>query len=168
MPLGSSIGTRKGGTAIGIPLPAFPNLADVFDQLEKARIAIDRFDRRLSTFGTVGRLFAKLDAVHSSGAEGSATTFTNLIEYASIPSIAPDREDAAIVEAFETVSSGNPEYLTAVLAIHRRLFANDRDPHKSSSAGRFKSHPNLVNDAEEFTGHFYYTHPDQLTDALQD
>lgn len=166
---------KQGRSCYRPPVPSFPNIADVSGELEKARIAIDRFDRRLSTFGmdgAVGRLFARLDAVHSSGAEGSTTTFTDLMEYASIPTIAPDPEDAAIVEAcadaFETASAGNAEPLTAMLAIHRRLFANDRDPHKSSSAGRFKSHPNAVYDADEPNGHFYYTHPDQLTEALQD
>jgi len=42
----------------------------------------------------VGKLFARLDAVHSSGAEGATTIFTDLLEYQSSLNRAKDPEDA--------------------------------------------------------------------------
>ena len=68
--------------------PRFPAIEDILDVLDPATTAVREFDRALSAWerpGLVGRLFARLDAVHSSGAEGSTTTFSELMEYQSSP-----------------------------------------------------------------------------------
>src|SRR5476651_449132 len=80
-------------------VPIFPRLEDVNDLLEDAFVALREFDRLLLDWGhigSVGRLFARLDAVHSSGAEGSTTTFTDLMEYETSLKIAPDTDDAGV------------------------------------------------------------------------
>ncbi|HEV7881429.1 hypothetical protein, partial [Bradyrhizobium sp.] len=64
-------------------VPSFPPLDEVHDLLDPAMASIREFDRRLRAWNrdaAVGRLFARLDAVHSSAAEGSTTTFTDLME----------------------------------------------------------------------------------------
>src|ERR1700679_52184 len=82
------------------PVPAFPKIDDVWPALERASKAVDAFDNALSAFpvpGVIGRLFARLDAVHSSGAEGATTTFTDLMEFESSLKRATDPEDARSV-----------------------------------------------------------------------
>ena len=81
-------------------MPSFPRLGDVYGVLDPASTALREFDRRLAALHrtrTVGRLFGRLDAVHASGAEGSTTTFTVLMEYETKPSSveAPCRIGAA-------------------------------------------------------------------------
>jgi Fic family protein len=153
-------------------MPIVPPLEAVIDRLTPAAKAVEAFDRRLQKLGSkgpVGRLFARLDAVHSSGAEGSTTTFTDLMEYDSIPSAAPDPADAEIVAAcaaaFEA-SLDTPEPLSAILAIHKRLFAGSKDNFDVQSAGQWKTIPNGTRDPDEPDGTFYYTHPSQLAPAL--
>lgn len=155
-------------------VPVMPPLEDMIEGLQKTNAVLVEFDRRVSQLGvsgSVGRLFARLDAVHSSGAEGSTTTFTDLMEYESLPEAAPDPADARIVaacaDAFEA-SIDTPNPLDAVLAIHRRLFENDANPFKVRSAGSFKTLPNSTYDGDFHGGQFYYTHPSQLPEALED
>jgi hypothetical protein len=67
-------------------VPRIPPLEDVLDALDAAAAAVREFERALAGWqspGLIGRLFARLDAVHSSGAEGSTTTFADLMEYES-------------------------------------------------------------------------------------
>jgi Fic family protein len=155
-------------------IPPFPRLEDVHDLLDPAMAALREFDRRLQGWGhqgSIGRLFARLDAVHSSGAEGSTTTFTDLMEYESSLRIAPDTDDADIVsacaEAFdaETEALGNLDAM--ILRIHRRLFERAKDNMVASSAGKFKTKPNFVHDAEFPDGFFGYTKPSSLPDVLK-
>jgi hypothetical protein len=83
-------------------VPSFPVLDEVHDLLDPAMASIREFDRRLGAWNrdaAVGRLFARLDAVHSSVAEGSTTTFTDLMEYETSLRIAPNVDDAAVVAA---------------------------------------------------------------------
>ena len=66
--------------------PRLPAIEDIVDVLDPATAIVREFDRALSSWerpGLIGRLFARLDAVHSSGAEGSTTTFSELMEYQS-------------------------------------------------------------------------------------
>jgi Fic family protein len=154
--------------------PSFPKIDDVYDLLDPAQAALRELDRRLFDLaqkGTIGRLFARLDAVHSSGAEGSTTTFTDLMEYESALKIAPDQDDAAVVAAVaagmeERPDDGGLEGL--VLNIHLRLFESNRDRMVSSGAGAFKTSPNLVRDPEEPGGLFGYTAPQSLEIAMRE
>src|ERR1700722_12258569 len=109
-------------------VPRLPALEDVHDAVDHALRRLRDFDRLLGEWprpGSIERLFARLDAVHSSGAEGSTTTFTDLMEFESALRVAPDRDDAAVVAAAaagmdENLEHGNLKEL--VLKIHRRLF----------------------------------------------
>jgi Fic family protein len=174
MVFGRFISDENGRSCYRPDVPVFPPIEEVVENLQSATLALNEFDRRVSELGvvgTVGRLFARLDAVHSSGAEGSTTTFTDLMEYESVPDSAPDPDDAqtvaACAEAFEA-SLDTPNPVDAVLSIHKRLFAKDTDAFKANSAGSFKKMPNGTYDADSPTGTFYYTHPAQLSDALKD
>jgi hypothetical protein len=128
-------------------VPRFPALEDILDVLEPATAATREFDRALSAWerpGLVGRLFARLDAVHSSGAEGSTTTFSELMEYQTSLRRAPDSADAAAVAACAEAIEAEPREIdpvAATLAIHRRLFAHARDPMLAETAGRLKPIP---------------------------
>jgi Fic family protein len=153
-------------------VPRFPAIEDILDALEPAAAAIREFDRALLAWerpGLVGRLFARLDAVHSSGAEGSATTFSELIEYQTSLRRAPDPADAAAVaacaEAIEEARDVDP--VAATLAIHRRLFAGARDPMVAETAGRPKLRANGTADPDA-PGGFFYTQPASVAAALED
>jgi Fic family protein len=116
-------------------------------------------------------LFARLDAVHSSGAEGSTTTFTDLMEYESALRVAPNRDDAAIVAAAaagmdENLEHGNLKEL--VLKIHRRLFEGNSNKMLAASAGAFKQLPNYVRDPDAPASLFGYTKPSSVETALSD
>src|SRR5258707_4520710 len=113
--------------------PRIPPLEDVLDALDPAAAAVREFERALAGWQPPGlpprlidRLFARLDAVHSSGAEGSTTTFTDLMEYESSRRTAPDPDDAAAVAAcaaaFETEAPHAGAQIDPRLAIHSRLF----------------------------------------------
>src|SRR5258708_5415047 len=86
--------------------PRIPPLEDVLDALDPAAAAVREFERALAGWqppgvpaGLIDRLFARLDAVHSAGAEGSTTTFTDLMEYESSRRTAADPDDAAALAA---------------------------------------------------------------------
>src|SRR5580658_6822123 len=123
-------------------VPEFPSMDTVWEQHDRAIRAVADFDRALQGFpvpGVVGRLFARLDAVHSSGAEGSTTTFSELMEYQTSLRRAPDPADAAAVAACAEAIEEEPrevDPVAATLAIHRRLFASARDPMVAETAGR--------------------------------
>ena len=144
--------------------PRFPAVEDILDALEPATAAVREFDRALSAWeqpGLVGRLFARLDAVHSSGAEGSTTTFSELMEYQTSLRSAPDVDDAAAVaacaEAIETEPQGDVDPVDVTLRIHRRLFAQSRDRIAAAEAGRLKTRINGTAEGEAPGGFFYYT-----------
>ena len=155
--------------------PRFPAIEDILDVLDPATTAVREFDRALSAWerpGLVGRLFARLDAVHSSGAEGSTTTFSELMEYQSSLRTAPDPDDAAAVaacaEAIETEPRGDLDPVEVALRIHHRLFAKSRDRIAAAEAGRPKTRVNGTADAEAPGGFFYYTQPASVAAALDD
>jgi Fic family protein len=154
-------------------VPSFPALDEIYDLLDPAMASIREFDRRLGAWNreaAVGRLFARLDAVHSSAAEGSTTTFTGLMEYETSLRIAPDVDDAAVVaavaDAFQEGAGDGLEGL--VLRIHRRLFEHARDKMVAAGAGKLKTLPNFVRDPEFPEGFFGYTNPSSLADAMRD
>lgn len=157
------------------PVPPMPPVDEVWEALDRARPILEEFDRALSAFpvfGVVGRLFARLDAVHSSGAEGATTTFTDLLEYQSALRRAKDPHDAASVagaaEAFDALHEAMEDPCDAALAIHRRLFERDPDPYWAAQAGQWKTYPNATEDPESATGLFHYTSPASLAGALEE
>jgi Fic family protein len=154
-------------------VPLFPALDEIHDLLDPAMAFIGEIDRRLGASNreaALGQLFARLDAVHSSAAEGSTTTFTDLMEYETSLRIAPDVDDAAVVAAvagaFQETAIDGLERL--VLRIHKRLFEHARDEMVSAGAGKFKMIPNFVRDPEFPEGFFGYTNPSALADAMRD
>ncbi len=154
-------------------MPRFPALEDILDVLEPATAAMREFDRALSAWerpSLVGRLFARLDAVHSSGAEGSTTTFSELMEYQTSLRRAPDPADAAAVAACAEAIEEEPreDPVAATLAIHRRLFAQARDPMVAETAGRLKLRANGTADADAPGDFFYYTQPASAAAALDE
>jgi Fic family protein len=156
-------------------VPQAPRLEDVVDVLNPAAAAIGAFERALAGWDglhseLIGRLFARLDAVHSSGAEGTTSTFTDLMEYESSRHTAADPDDAATVAAcaaaFEAEATGAGDPVDLSLAIHRRLFEGARDPMVAASAGRLKERTNGAADPEAPGGLFYYTQPASAPQAL--
>jgi Fic family protein len=152
--------------------PRLPSMDDVQDVHELAWRSVLDFDRMLAAWppaGRIGRLFARLDAVHSSGAEGATTTFTDLMEFES-SGVAPDPVDAASVAACaaaldaETDSDGDPAAIA--LRIHRRLFERAGDRMLSGSAGQWKSRRNGTPDRDAPGRVFYYTKPDSVPAAM--
>jgi Fic family protein len=155
------------------PVPPMPALDDVWPAVEHAMAAIGAFDHALSAFpvpGTAGRLFARLDAVHSSGAEVATTTFSDLLEYETSLKNAPDPEDAeqvaACADAFEALQEGQPDLRTAILDIHRRLFERIADAHVAATAGQWKRYANCTSDYDSPNGMFFYTRPASTAAAL--
>lgn len=154
--------------------PHVPRLEDILDSLDPAQAAIREFDRAILAFepgGVVGRLFARLDAVHSSGAEGTTTTFTELMEFESSLHAAADPEDAASVSACaqaveESGSGADPVAL--MLRIHRRLFERSRNRMAAMTAGRLKERVNGTADDKSPDGYFYFSRPDSVPAALQE
>ena len=138
--------------------------------LDRANRAVAAFDRALEAFpvpGLAGKLFARLDAVHSSGAEGCTTTFTDLMTRQAKDS-ADARTVSAAAEAFDDMASSRATPTQLVLDIHRRLFERAADPFSRAQAGRWKTHPNGTYDPDGVDGLFYYTLPASLPDVLAD
>jgi Fic family protein len=153
--------------------PRVPSLEDILDAFDPAVAAVREFERALAGWqptGVIGRLFARLDAVHSSGAEGSTTTFSDLLEYESSRRTAADLDDAAAVaacaEAFETEAAGTGDPIDMTMAIHRRLFERSRDRMVATTAGKLKERTNGTADPEASGGFFYYTQPASVPQAL--
>lgn len=156
------------------PVPPFPRLDDLWDRLDPALRAISDFDRVLGSFplaNVIGKLFARLDAVHSSGAEGTTTTFTDLMGFQSGLKQARDREDAQTVagcaDAFDALSSSPQPPGEMVRLIHRRLFERAKDPYVVATAGHWKTIPNSTFDSAQ-GGPFHFTAPDALGAALDE
>jgi Fic family protein len=156
--------------------PPFPKLDHIWAQFQRASRAIDDFDRALSAFpipNVVGKLFARLDAVHSSGAEGATTTFTDLLTYQSSLNRAKDPQDAGEVAAaalaFDELSRADAKspLVDTALLIHRRLFERAPDPMIAAAAGLLKIHPNGTYDPESPGATFYYTAPAATRAALE-
>jgi len=153
-------------------VPPFPKLEDVWEGLARAIKAIEAFDHALDAFplpGVVGRLFARLDAVHSSGAEGSTTTFTDLMEFQTILRRARDPEDArevsAAAQAFDGLAMSDAAPRALVLDIHHRLFHQAKAPAARSQAGLWKTTLNATYDPD-LGGFFYYSRPESLADLM--
>jgi Fic family protein len=156
-------------------VPAFPSMDAVWQPHDRAVQAVAAFDRALAGFpvaGVIGTLFARLDAVHSSGAEGSTTTFSDLLEFESALRRARDPADAeavaACAQAFDALAgadAGSPSL--AALAIHRRLFERARDPLYAGMAGRWKALANSTFEAETGTI-FHYTRPASVPAAMEE
>ena len=152
-------------------VPQPPRLEAVIDRLDPALDALRRFDWALGGWGDpalAGRLFARLDAVHSSGAEGSTTTFTDLLEYQSSLKTAPDADDAKGVAACAD-ALGEPmqgDLVQMIRRLHARLFEGRRDPMAAAAAGRFKSIVNATSDGDAPGGLFFYTRPESVLAAL--
>ena len=157
------------------PVPPFPKLDDVWDALQAANQSVEAFDRALEAFpvrNLAGKLFARLDAVHSSGAEGSTTTFTDLMGYQTVLRRAPDPSDAQQVEAagvaFDDLSFDLPDPIAAIRQIHKRLFEHSADPLKKAQAGQLKNHPNGTTDPDAPSGIFHYCAPASVEEALRE
>ncbi|HXP95780.1 MAG TPA: Fic family protein [Telmatospirillum sp.] len=172
MEFGSYEREENGRLCFRPSVPVFPPLESIWDQYEAARRAVEAFDLALTgspVRNAVGRLFARHDAVHSSGAEGATTTFTDLLAYQSVGR-AVDVDDAVAVaacaQAFEQMAE-NPEASPRemALAIHRRLFEQAPDPMIAARAGLWKAHPNATFDSAA-GGSFHYTHPRSVPAAL--
>lgn len=156
-------------------IPEFPSMDAVWQPHDRAVQAVSAFDRALAAFpvtGVVGTLFARLDAVHSSGAEGSTTTFSDLLEFESALHRARDPADAeavaACAQAFDALTSTDPGSPSqAALAIHRRLFEQARDPLYANLAGRFKTLANSTFEPETGTI-FHYTRPASVPAAMEE
>lgn len=157
-------------------VPNPPRLEDVYDQLERAEAAVRAFDEAVSRFevGVLGSLYARLDAVYSSGAEGHTTTFSDLLEYQSTVRRAPDPEDAqavlAAAQAFDDIAA-EPMPPTAeglinlVRRLHHRLFAGSKElGDREVALGHWKRTVNGTWD-DDLGQHFYYAPPD-LTPSL--
>jgi cell filamentation protein, protein adenylyltransferase len=156
-------------------VPQAPPLEDVIDVLDPAAAAIRAFERALADWdgshsALIGRLFARLDAVHSSGAEGTTSTFTDLMEYESSRHTAADPDDAATVAAcalaFEAGAADAGDPVDMSLAIHRRLFEGARDRMAAATAGRLKERTNGTADPDASGGLFYYTQPASVPQVL--
>ena len=154
-------------------VPVFPTMDAVWQPHDRAVQAVAAFDRALAAFpvaGVVGKLFARLDAVHSSGAEGSTTTFSDLLGFESALHRARDPEDAeavaACAEAFDALAIADlTSPSQAALAIHRRLFERARDPLYAGLAGRWKVLANATYEAESGTV-FHYARPASVPVAM--
>lgn len=164
---------QQGQACYRPPVPEFPALEAVWPDIEKASKALIEFDNRLAAFTThnlVGKLFARLDAVHSSGAEGTTTTFTDLMEYQSELARSANPADAqsvqAVAEAFDKLSDQPVRPISAMLAIHQRLFEKAPDPHLAATAGHLKTIRNSTFDRDQ-GGFFNYTAPERVPLALQ-
>lgn len=153
-------------------VPRPPRIEHLIDILDMAADSVRRFDRKLQDWPeprVVGRLFARLDAVNSSGAEGSTTTFTDLLEYESSLKSAPDVEDAASVAALSdaAIEDAESDLQNTVLRLHRRLFGKG-DPRKLALAGRFRRRTNRAADSEAPGGLFAYTRPASVAATLSE
>ncbi len=156
-------------------VPRLPMLEDIHDAVDDALQRLRDFDRLLGEWprpGSIGRLFARLDAVHSSGAEGSTTTFTDLMEFETSARVAPNLDDAesvaACAAAFEAETNSVGDLPAVTLQLHRRLFEGARNRMISSEAGRWKSRRNATPDQEASSGYFYYTRPGSVPAAMQE
>ncbi|MCA1908952.1 MAG: Fic family protein [Magnetospirillum sp.] len=171
---GSYVPDERGRLCYLPAAPLFPKLEDVWGQLQRATKAVEEFDRALAAFpipDVVGKLFARLDAVHSSGAEGATTTFTDLLEYQSSLKRAKEPEDvrevAATAYAFDELSACDAaSYVDAALLIHQRLFKGARDPMIAAGAGKLKVHPNGTYDPEATGATFFYTAPASTAQSM--
>ncbi len=151
-------------------VPTPPPLEKVADILDRAVDSIRRFERRLEErddSAVVGRLFARLDAVSSAGAEGSTTTFTDLLQFESSLKTAPDVSDAMAVAALSDAAfwEGASDPVALAKRFHRRLFERGT-PQQAAEAGRLKARVNRVRDEDSPSGLFAYTRPDSLERAL--
>lgn len=153
--------------------PRIPRLEDVVDVFDPALAAVREIDRTLAAWnrpGVVGRLLARLDAVHSSAAEGSTTTFTGLLEYETSLRTAPDPDDAATVAACANAVDADPadsvDPIDLALRTHRTLFEGSRDQMVAMSAGRLKDRTNGTVDHDAAGGFFYFTRPSSVPEAM--
>jgi len=150
--------------------PRPPLLENLIDLLDAASDAVRLFDRRLQEWPNprvAGRLFARLDAVCSAGAEGSTTTFTDLLEYESSLRTAPDVEDAASVAALSDAAADEvtDDLVATMLRLHGRLFERG-EPRKAIQAGRVKERANRTADPDAPGGLFAYARPESVRPAL--
>jgi Fic family protein len=170
---GERVPDARGRLCFVPAVPAAPSLDAVWDAVQRAGDAVAAFDRGVAAFpvaDVLGMLFARLDAVHSSQAEGTTTTFSELIEYQATRR-APDPEDAETVAtaaaAWADAAQAGPGPLSAARRAHARLFAHAKaDAMMGSVAGGLKVVVNATPDPDEPNGLFHFCPPEHLDDAL--
>ncbi len=151
--------------------PLLPRLEDIQEVMQRSIGGIREFDRLIAEWpkkGAIGRLFARLDAVHSAGAEGATTTFTELMEFETSERRAPDPVDAASVAACAEAFEMRPDadLPKTALKLHRKLFERSPKPTEKTSAGKWKNRPNATQDTSSSSGFFYFTKPDSVPAAM--
>ncbi len=161
---------ERGTSCFRPGVPSFPDAGDVADLVDAAGVSVRILDRRLGEWPepeVVGRLFARLDAVSSSGAEGSTTTFTDLLEYESALRSAPDVVDAAGVAVLSDAASmaTGGGLLPLVLGLHARLFEMG-DARVAALAGTWKARVNRTVDADAPGGLFAYALPSSVPSCM--
>ncbi len=160
-----------------IPLPAVA-IDDVYDALRMAQRALMQLDQALAALKDVNAigLLVRLEAVESSAAEGTTSTFTELVAHEAAQTRTPqatrwiqnsDVESVkAVVDSFpETVASDSKAIspIRRARMIHGLLF-----PKESTSRwlgfplGDFKRLPNATTDEDAPMGLFHYARPDRV------
>ena len=163
---------REGRRLFRPTIPQFPRPEDIVEPLRSATAALAEFDNRLSTLDNpepLCRLFNRLDAVCSSAAEGSTTSFRTLMEYESDLRIAPDRHDAAGVSAVSNALDTpipKDDLIAFILSIHHQLFKDAPNVSMAATAWTFKKRPNFVRDTDSPSSLFGYTAPSSVQSAL--
>jgi Fic family protein len=154
-------------------MPVPPDLEQVAGVLLEADRALAVLDQALDSLpvpGVIGRLLARFDAVHSSGAEGTTTTFTELLqdEAGKAP---PAPDDAAQVlaaaDGFTAAAGARSDLVASALAAHASIGRHD--------AGRFTTPPGTFRQTRASTpdpdfanGLFSYAAPSGLTALMDD
>jgi Fic family protein len=164
------------------PLPAV-RIDTVYDALRSAQIALNRLDRAMQSLGAINvtGLLVRLEAVESSAAEGTISTFTELATHEATRGIgqtAPLSERLTSVESVKAMVDAFPETtgtesqaispIRRARMIHGLLFPHEaKDNWLGYPMGRFKSMPNATDDSAQPGGLFYYTRPDRVPELMQ-
>lgn len=152
-------------------MPVPPPAAEIADILDAATRRLAELDAALDALpvpGIVGRLLARFDAVHSSGAEGTTTTFTELMqsENGKLP---PDPEDAAQVldcaEGFTAAVHAREDLVAAACAAHASVGRHDTKRFQTPP-GTFRATRASTPDPAFARGQFTYAAPAHLASLM--
>jgi Fic family protein len=166
--------------------PPFPlphvRIDDVYEAVRSAQMALARLDRAMDTIDGINAtgLLVRLEAVESSAAEGTTSTFTELAAHEATLGVervyahAGKRTDVesvmAVVDAFPETTGPDSKPISPIRRakmIHGLLF-----PHEAKGAwsgyplGGFKRFPNATTDEDQPGGLFHYARPDRVQELM--
>jgi Fic family protein len=162
------------GRRFYMPFAEFPlvDIAAVYEPLSTTVMLLDQLQKALEELPVdVTHLLARHDAVQSSGAEGTTSTFYDTLIAEQKPEKSRDLVDAqtvlSVFNAYQKLSEVKLSPERAARLIHGFLFPKGASKWQDFNLGQYKTALNGTQDSEMPGGMFYFSPPHKTSELMK-